>query len=87
MSDAAKNEVLSLVANLAAVVRVQNGNRHSDTNSLLAHASQFLSDAAIIRQRDGLLEALQDLMEYYSGAPYPAIERAKAAIAKVKGDV
>jgi hypothetical protein len=36
-------EALTLIANLAAVVRVQNGNRHEDTNALLAHADRYLS--------------------------------------------
>lgn len=33
----------ALIANLAAVVRIQNGNRHDDINGLLASADEFLS--------------------------------------------
>lgn len=36
-------QLLALVANLAAVVRVQNGNKHEDINTLLAHADSALA--------------------------------------------
>ena len=36
-------EANSLIANLAAVVRIQNGNQHDDINALLASADKFLS--------------------------------------------
>ena len=39
-------DVKSLIANLAAVVRVQNGNQHADTNALLEHADKVLSAPA-----------------------------------------
>lgn len=35
-------QVAALIANLAAVVRVQNGNRHEDVNALLRHADEVL---------------------------------------------
>lgn len=38
-------QMTALIANLAAVVRVQNGSNHSDINTLLAHADKILSRA------------------------------------------
>jgi hypothetical protein len=40
--DADIQDVISLIANLAAVVRVQNGNLHDDINSLLSHADKAI---------------------------------------------
>jgi hypothetical protein len=39
---ALREQEKALIANLAAVVRVQNGNRHDDINKLLAHADALL---------------------------------------------
>lgn len=39
-------EAKALIANLAAVVRIQNGNRHEDINALLASADTFLATPA-----------------------------------------
>ena len=43
MTDEMNKELRALIANLAAVVRVQNGNRHADTNAMLDHANRVLS--------------------------------------------
>lgn len=41
--DGVPQEWKSLVANLATVIRVQNGNQHEDINTLLAHADRLLA--------------------------------------------
>lgn len=43
--EAAHQEALSLLAALAAMVRLQNGNLHDDVNKMLAHADRILAAA------------------------------------------
>jgi hypothetical protein len=45
-------EVRSLIANLAAVVRIQNGNLYEDVNSLLEHADRILAHPPAYPQPD-----------------------------------
>lgn len=45
-------EMRELVANLAAVVRAQNGNRHDDINALLAQADAALAPATEGKKND-----------------------------------
>jgi hypothetical protein len=58
-------EVLSLLANLAAIVRVQNGNQHEDVNAILAHADRILAAPPKAAQEPRKLEAVRQVFELY----------------------
>jgi hypothetical protein len=59
LKENAMQEILALIANLAAVVRVQNGNLHADINTLLAHADKVISDETRKTSRpDAAVEAI-----------------------------
>ncbi|MFD1104193.1 hypothetical protein [Sphingobium olei] len=49
----ADTQAKSIIANLAAVVRVQNGNKHEDINGLLKTADDFLAAQPVSEQGAG----------------------------------
>lgn len=56
-------ELKALIANMAAVIRVQNGNRHEDINKLLAHADEVLSrPAPAVQVPDGMVLVHADML-------------------------
>lgn len=57
LSGQQSQEALSLIANLASLVRVKFGNLDDDVNYLLAHADRLLSASPVAMQQDGVCKA------------------------------
>lgn len=89
ISATAMQEIRALITNLAAVVRVQNGNLHEDTNSLLTHADKAIAILAAKGAAQGgqdaeryrwLAERFAGYDFYWGGTPDADTEEGKGRI-------